>query len=150
MIPINSVCNWLMKLHLTFGLPRKFAFLILSQPPPITATFFSIHHHGNRMKGATSRGHQTCQGEGLHSEDMVYVVLCFVVVISSVVWRYMWLFHLYSSGLLHWHWGNHMIAPVPVKWPWRIWIKLIHARTQTGANCVHIFWMHLIFFFGCT
>ena len=21
----------------------------------------------------------------------------------------------YPSGLLHWHWGNHMIAPVPVK-----------------------------------
>ena len=26
------------------------------------------------------------------------------------------------SGLLHWHWGNHMIAPVPVKQPWRILI----------------------------
>ena len=29
----------------------------------------------------------------------------------------------YSSGLLHWHWGNHMIAPVPVKQPWRIWVN---------------------------
>ena len=35
-------------------------------------------------------------------------------------------FHPYPSGLLHWHWGNHMItwgkhmiAPVPVKQPWR-------------------------------
>ena len=28
----------------------------------------------------------------------------------------------YSSGLLHWHWGNHRIAPVPVKQPWRIWV----------------------------
>ena len=26
----------------------------------------------------------------------------------------------YSSGLLHWHRGNHAIAPVPVKQPWRI------------------------------
>ena len=37
-----------------------------------------------------------------------------------------WVFHPYSSGLLHWHWGNHMIAPVPVKQPWRIWIKSIN------------------------
>ena len=24
-------------------------------------------------------------------------------------------FYHYPSGLLHWHWGNHMIAPVYVK-----------------------------------
>ena len=30
-------------------------------------------------------------------------------------------FYPYLSGLLHRHWGNHMIAPVPVKQPWRIW-----------------------------
>ena len=30
----------------------------------------------------------------------------------------MWLTCPYHSGLLHWHWGNHMIAPVPVKQPW--------------------------------
>ena len=29
----------------------------------------------------------------------------------------------YISGLLHWHWGNHMIAPVPVKQTWRIWVN---------------------------
>ena len=31
-----------------------------------------------------------------------------------------------ASGLLHWHWGNHMIAPVPVKWPWRICLNKLH------------------------
>ena len=31
-------------------------------------------------------------------------------------------FYSYSSGLLHWHWGNK-IAPVPVKQPWRIWVS---------------------------
>ena len=30
----------------------------------------------------------------------------------------------YFSGLLHWHWGNHMIAPVPVNQPWRIWVNV--------------------------
>ena len=34
---------------------------------------------------------------------------------------YGWLsFYPYVSGLIHWHWGNHMIAPVPVKEPWQI------------------------------
>ena len=28
-----------------------------------------------------------------------------------------------SSGLCHWQWGNHTIAPVPMKQPWRIWIS---------------------------
>ena len=32
----------------------------------------------------------------------------------------------YPSGLLHWHWGNHMIAPVPVKQSWKIWIDISH------------------------
>ena len=32
----------------------------------------------------------------------------------------MWCIHSYPSGLLRWHWGNHMIAPVPVKQLWRI------------------------------
>ena len=32
-------------------------------------------------------------------------------------------FYPYSSGLLHMHWGNHMIAPVPVVQAWRIWVK---------------------------
>ena len=30
-------------------------------------------------------------------------------------------FYPYSSVILHWHWGNHMIALVPVKQPLRIW-----------------------------
>ena len=40
--------------------------------------------------------------------------LCF-----AVVWCMS--FYPYPSGLLHSHWGNLMIAPVPVKQPWRIW-----------------------------
>ena len=37
-------------------------------------------------------------------------------------------YDLFRSRLLHWHWGNHMIAPVPVKEPWRIWVK-------SGSTC---------------
>ena len=32
-------------------------------------------------------------------------------------------FFPYPSGLFHRHWGNHMIAPLPVKQPWWIWIN---------------------------
>ena len=43
-------------------------------------------------------------------------LLCCVLLCFGTGW-----FYPYPSGLLHWHWGNHMIAPVPVKQPWRIW-----------------------------
>ena len=44
----------------------------------------------------------------------VFALLCFVVVIH-------WLIFPYPSGLLHWHFGNLTIAPVPAKQPW--WIE---------------------------
>ena len=37
----------------------------------------------------------------------------------------------YHSGLLYWHWGNLMIAPVPVKLSWMIWVK----STTTKPQC---------------
>ena len=46
----------------------------------------------------------------------VFALLCFVVVIH-------WLIFRYPSGLLHWHCGNLTIAPVPAKQPWWIWIN---------------------------
>ena len=46
----------------------------------------------------------------------VFALLCFVVVIH-------WLIFPYPSGLLDWHCGNLMIAPVPAKQPWWIWIN---------------------------
>ena len=45
-----------------------------------------------------------------------FALLCFVVVIH-------WLIFPYPSGLLHWHYGNLTIAPVPAKQPWWIWIN---------------------------
>ena len=34
-----------------------------------------------------------------------------------------WLIFPYPSGVLHWHYGNLTIAPVPAKQPWWIWIN---------------------------
>ena len=38
-----------------------------------------------------------------------------------LVWLGNGRFYSYNLGLLHCHWDNHMIAPVPVKLPWIIW-----------------------------
>ena len=43
-------------------------------------------------------------------------LLCFVVVMY-------WLIYPYPTGLLHWHWDNLTIAPVPAKQPWWIWVN---------------------------
>ena len=36
----------------------------------------------------------------------------------------------YPSGLIHWHWDNHTIAPEQVKQPWRIWVTVTHKSTE--------------------
>ena len=70
----------------------------------------------------------------------VFALLCFVVVIH-------WLVFPYPSGLLHWHCGNLMIAPVPAKQPWWIWIKtscefimndcITTAKQSTAKPCAY-------------
>ena len=59
------------------------------------------------------------------------VVHCFVVVTSSFSVNSYNTFTHTLQGYLHWHWGNHTIAPVPVKQPWRIWAKSINYLTTT-------------------
>ena len=53
---------------------------------------------------------------------------CAFVCFASVI------FYPYPSGLRHWHWGNCMIAPVPVKQPWRIWVNKQHELHVVGAD----------------
>ena len=66
-------------------------------------------------------------------------LICFVVVILSVSYGFMWLIYPYTSGLLLWLCGNHMIAPVPEKWPWRIMVKSNHNSTQQSVNHAQFF-----------
>ena len=61
------------------------------------------------------RGEWRLLGREAHEIDKG--LLCFVVVALSVHDWFTWFIYPYTSGLLHWHWGNHMIAPVPVKQP---------------------------------
>ena len=61
--------------------------------------------------------------------------------VHSIKYAHMLCCHLYAvlmnasscnySGLVSWHWGNHMIAPVPVKQPWRIWLNRFQESTIT-------------------
>ena len=53
-----------------------------------------------------------------------------VYMIHALLWFSASPFYPYPSGLLHWHWGNHMIAPVPMKQSWRIWVKISHESTE--------------------
>ena len=46
----------------------------------------------------------------------------------------MWFTYSYLSGLLHWHWDNHIIAPVPVKQSLSIWLKLAYNQAQQCTN----------------
>ena len=56
------------------------------------------------------------------SIDIHMVSLCSIWFINITVLSWsMWCISPYSSGLLHW--GNRMIAPVPVQQPWRVWVN---------------------------
>ena len=80
--------------------------------------------------------------------NMHMVLLCFVLLgYITILSGFMCLIYSYSSGLLHWHWGNHTIAPVPVKQPWRIWVNWCipnHNEIRLFTNCAHNFWDILI------
>ena len=79
-------------------------------------------------------------------------LFCFVYIITLVIFiwpiyfGYIYLTYLpISFGMLPWHWGNHMIAPVPVKQPWRIWVNYNwppsnHNKIQQSVNHMHNSW----------
>ena len=52
-----------------------------------------------------------------------------------VIWFMLFLpisFRVTSLALV---WGHHMMAPVPVKQPWRIWVKRPHESTKNLQWC---------------
>ena len=69
-------------------------------------------------------------------------IICWALLLVALIWVQflvgsVWYIFLYSSGLMNWRWGNHMIAPVPVNQFWRISVTLAitkpHTRTQPHA-----------------
>ena len=83
----------------------------------------------------------------------VFALLCFVVVIH-------WLIFPYPSGLLHWHWGNLTIAPVPAKQPWWIWINtscefimndcITTTKQSTTKPCAYFLGYTVVTWHSCT
>ena len=67
---------------------------------------------------------------------VVFVLFCFVLFLLSTGW-----FYPYPSRLLHWHWGNLMIAPVPVKQPWRIWINATQESNMNNKTKSKSYWV---------
>ena len=80
------------------------------QSPNLVIITSELHHLGAAVRGLTYIEYIP---RNMHT---VFALLCFVVVIH-------WLIFPYPSGLLHWHWGNLTIVPVPAKQPWWIWIN---------------------------
>ena len=66
---------------------------------------------------------------GATAHPRVCVLFCCGLVIVD--------FYRYPPGLFHWHWGN-MIAPVPVKQPWRIWVSGSHGSKKNWPKYNHI------------
>ena len=78
------------------------------------------------------------------------VLICFTVVMLSIICWFMGCVYVYSSRLLHCYGGNHMIAPVPVKLHWRIWKTgsvLNHSKYGDGFDFFlaisRILWINL-------
>ena len=51
---------------------------------------------------------------------------------------FIWHIYPYHSGLLHWHWSNHLIVLVPLKYPWRTWVNQSIMMTSSKGNIFHV------------
>ena len=84
----------------------------------------------------------------LHKHSISLEICKFIQISSVLLWYGTGQFYPYSSGLLSWHWGNHTIAPVPGKQPWRWWVNKLYGTTEKDnvttlkawPNLEHISW----------
>ena len=89
------------------------------------------------------------------SSDMIYpinclhgfVLLCFVVVMSSVFSGLTWCIYPYLAGLLLWPWGLICFPQYQKKQPWRIWAKWTitkHNKTWEIRYLFTHFWWYTV------
>ena len=72
-----------------------------------------------------------------------FVKICCVVVgwIILSYWIYIICLPIFLSRLLHYNWGKHLIAPVKMKLPWKVCVKLTTIHTQRNARqCKQLVW----------
>ena len=105
---------------------------------PIWGTPHAILAHSN-LSGIMDHSQYECTARGTahYIGSISYNItdyiprLCTLFTLCHVLfWFNNGQFNPYPSGLLHWHWGNHTIAPVPVKQPWMIWVYNSHEFTK--------------------
>ena len=78
-------------------------------------------------------------------EIYAWFLLCcvlFCVVSTKFIHPHWKWFSPYPSRLLCGLWGNHMIAPVPVKQPWRIWLLAVRYDLNRGLPMCLLFIMY--------
>ena len=84
----------------------------------ITSIWFQSFIHNFALSNEL-RTHEAVRINGITVYPKKYAHgFCFAVLCCGYT-----LISPYPSGLLHWHWGNLTIAPVPAKQPWWIWIN---------------------------
>ena len=97
-----------------------------------------LNQSGKSMRHKHTISHEIC--------TWCFCLPCcgYIIVFSG----FMGCIYPYPSGLLHWHWGNRVIAPVQVKQPWRIWVKWPSSRSQLNPTkcepCEYISW-HVLY-----
>ena len=60
----------------------------------------------------------SCQ-DAIYPMKYAHDLVLFCYVLFPAIFIFLWFMTSYSVGLLRWHWGNHMIAPVSAKQPWK-------------------------------
>ena len=81
---------------------------------------------------------------GIHSNynmNTVCILFCFVTVRIKLI---------LPISFRIWHWGNHMIAPVPEREPWRIWVNCIHRDEEyktTKTKHIKTMWLFYVIYF---
>ena len=91
------------------------------------------------------------------SSDMIYpinslygfVLLCFVVVMSSVFSGLTWCIYPYLAGLLLWPWGLICLPQYQKKQPWRIRAKWIITKPQQNTRNQKSFYTLLMVYCKC-
>ena len=104
----------------------------------IIIPWVSQHTHPSMVFSTYSTAHEIC------TYSCCAMFCCVYIFFNGSIW----LIFPYSSGLLHWHWGNHMIAPVPVKQPQRNMDKIYPHFTTTQHNTTNL--EPSAYFLGCT
>ena len=76
--------------------------------------------------------------KSLHTIIIITIIIIFIIIIvSPILWGFICIIYSYSSGLLHWHWGNLTFAPVPAKQSGKIWVRSSDTKSQKTLRWLH-------------